>query len=140
MKVGKIMHKGATTVTPATSVTSVAHTMSAGDIGIVPVAEKGRVIGVITDRDLATRALTSRLDDPQSLKAQDIMTRKVVTCRASDSIGKAVALMRKKKIRRIPVVGKSGRIVGMLALGDIAIGAKARQSIRLLQSIAGHHR
>ncbi|MHB1205772.1 MAG: CBS domain-containing protein [Rhodospirillaceae bacterium] len=139
MKVGKIMHKGATTVTPATSVTSVAHTMSAGDIGIVPVAEKGRVIGVITDRDLATRALTSRLD-PQSLKAQDIMTRKVVTCRAGDSIGKAIALMRKKKVRRIPVVGKSGQIVGMLALGDIAVGAKARQSIRLLQSVAGHHR
>ncbi|MCX7694506.1 MAG: CBS domain-containing protein [Caloramator sp.] len=119
MKVKDIMTREVVTVTPTTPVTEVASLMKSYNIGSVPVCEGNRVVGIITDRDIVLRDVAYG-KNPSEVLARDVMTVGLTTINSDKDIHDAARLMAEKQIRRLPVV-EDGRLVGMLALGDIAV-------------------
>ncbi|HWP25858.1 MAG TPA: CBS domain-containing protein [Xanthobacteraceae bacterium] len=139
MKVRTVMHKGATSVQLDTPVREIARRMRKYDIGAVPVRANGAVVGMITDRDIACRAL-GRTGNVARLTAKDVMTPKVVTCSPDEDIASAIRKMERKKVRRLPVVNGNGAVVGMLSLGDIAQKVAKQLSGEILRAVSAHHR
>lgn len=138
MNIEKAMHKGAKWVSPDTPVSEIAVLMKKEDIGSVPVGENDRLVGMITDRDLALRVLPDGAD-PKALKARDVMTKGIVYCRTDQSIEDAIHLMEDKKIRRLPVINDKKRLVGMLSLGDVSHHASQELSGELVHAVASPH-
>ena len=138
MEVTTIMHPGAATATAATTVTALAEQMREEDIGVIPIAEDGKPIGIVTDRDIALRAVAADKTS-STLTAGDIMTNEVVTCRPEQPIEDALEIMDEAHVRRLPVVNGAGELVGMLGLGDIASALPRDISGDLLRSVAAHH-
>ena len=96
--------------------------MKSKDIGGVPIIENEqtrKLVGIVTDRDLALKVVAGGRDS-KSMKAEEVMTRKVVTCRAEDDLQKALDAMSEHKLRRIPVVDNNNGIVGIIAQADVA--------------------
>lgn len=106
------------TCTPDTSVVDVARTMAEINAGFVPVVDGGKVVGVITDRDIVLRAVAKGAD-PKTTYARDCMTKPAVTVSPDIDAREAADIMAEKQIRRLVVV-EGGRVVGVVALGDIA--------------------
>jgi CBS domain-containing protein len=138
MKVSEAMHSGCEWVSPQTSLAKIAEIMRAQDIGAVPVGENDRLIGMVTDRDIVTRGLAGKKDFAK-LTARDVMTEGVVWCGDQIDLGEAITMMERKKIRRLPVVNKDKRMVGMLALGDISHSRAGDLSARLMPAVSAHH-
>lgn len=138
MNIERSMHKGAEWIAPETPVSKIASLMKKSDIGAVPVGENDRMIGMVTDRDLAIRALADGRD-ASKLTARDVMSKGIVYCRTDQSLEDAIQLMEEKKIRRLPVVDRNKRLVGMLALGDISHHAARDMTGKLLHSVAAPH-
>jgi predicted transcriptional regulator len=139
MKVRDVMHKGVTWVNPDTSLSKIAKKMRSKDIGAVPIGENDRLVGMVTDRDICCRGLGNR-HDVRKLTARDVMSKPILYCRTSQSVEQAVRLMEKKKIRRLPVINEKKRMVGMLALGDVARKARAGLSGKVIKAVSAHHR
>ena len=119
MNVNEVMSTKPVTVSPEESAAVAARLLSRHNIGALPVCGKnGALKGMITDRDIVLRCIAAD-EDPQTTKVSEIMTRRVFSVEASESLDRATALMAKEQIRRLPVQDK-GRVVGMLYLGDLA--------------------
>ena len=138
MNIEHAMHKGAEWIAPDTPVSKIASLMKKSDVGSLPVGENDRLIGMVTDRDLAIRALADG-KDISKLTARDVMTKGIVYCRTDQSLEDAVHLMEEKKIRRLPVIDKDKRLVGMLSLGDISHYGGRELSGELLHEVATPH-
>jgi CBS domain-containing protein len=138
MKVSEIMHKGVEWVSPDTPVTTLARKMQQHDVGALPVGENDRLVGMVTDRDIAVRGLADGKDISR-LTARDIMTRGVIWCRASDTAAHAAQLMEAKQVRRLPVIDDNKRMVGMLALGDISHATSHRIAAEIVKAVSAHH-
>ena len=138
MNIEHAMHKGAEWIAPDTPVSTIASLMKKSDVGSLPVGENDRLIGMVTDRDLAIRALADG-KDISKLTARDVMTTGIVYCRTDQSLEDAVHLMEEKKIRRLPVIDKDKRLVGMLSLGDISHHGGRELSGELLHEVAAPH-
>lgn len=138
MDIKDVMHKGVEWVSPDTPVSEIAGLMKAEDIGAVPVREDGRLVGIVTDRDLVLRALPGDAD-PKALKARDVMTKDIVYCRSDQSIEDAVHLMEDRQIRRLPVISDEHRVVGMLSLADISHRVSRELSGELVRAVASPH-
>lgn len=125
MNVEQLMTKTVWTCTPADSLREAARIMWERDCGCVPVVAAdgvGRVVGMITDRDVCMAAyLEGRPLD--GLRVEDAMARVLRTCRPGDSLSEAEGLMRAAHVRRLPVVDDSGHLMGVLSLADIARAA-----------------
>lgn len=137
MKVKEIMHVGTVCVDDDTSVREVARIMRAEDIGAVPVSAEGELVGMITDRDIACRAVGNGVDLDR-LTARAIMTKDPIWCAPFDDVEDAIALMESKKVRRLPVL-EGDALVGMLSLGDISQRVRRDLSGEVLQSVSAHH-
>jgi len=97
-----------------------------GDCGSIPVVDSwSRVIGMITDRDICMAAYTQGRSLEQ-IRVQDVMSKNVTSCKTSDSLEQAEELMRRQKVRRLPVVDAEMHLVGLLSINDIARAAKAQ--------------
>ena len=121
-KCSEVMTKNPICCLPNDMVSKVAQLMKSKDIGPVPIIENEqtkKLVGVVTDRDLALK-IVAEGRDPKSTKAEEVMTRKVVTCRAEDDLQKALDAMSGHKLRRIPVVDSKYGIVGIIAQADVA--------------------
>lgn len=121
-KCSDVMTKDPVCVLPDEMVTEVAQIMQDEDIGSVPVIEdekSKKLIGIVTDRDLALKVVAEG-HDPKSTRVADVMTRQVVTCYEDDSVQKALDAMSEHQLRRIPVVDKHEQIVGIIAQADVA--------------------
>jgi len=138
MRVKNAMHKPVKCVELETPIKEVAKRMRTADIGAVPVQHDGALVGIITDRDIACRAIGNGAD-LDTLHARDIMTTNVTTCAADDDLLTAVARMKKKHIRRLPVVGQDNSVVGILSLGDISHKVGSDISGQVLRSVSAHH-
>ena len=138
MKVKDAMHPGVTWVGPETGVHELARKMRDEDIGSIPIGENDRLIGMVTDRDIAVRGLADGRDI-EALTARDVMTGPIIYCRADEDIGDAVRIMEEHKVRRLPVIDADKRMVGMLALGDIADCGPRDLSAEVVQAVAAHH-
>ena len=102
--------------------------MAANDIGVVPITDGDRLLGIVTDRDLVLRVLAAR-KDPRAVRVGEIATTKAIETTSPDTqLCDARALMAERRIRRLPVV-KDDRLVGMLSLGDVAIGSASMRSV-----------
>ena len=122
MKVKDLMSTNISVVDINTPVSEVAKTMKTQNIGSVPVCKNGKVVGILTDRDIVIREIAEGKNTMVS-KAEDVMTKEVSTVSSSSDIHEAAKLMSDRQIRRLPVVD-NGNLVGMLAIGDIAVRNK----------------
>ncbi|MDT9695424.1 CBS domain-containing protein [Streptomyces sp. P17] len=113
-----VMTPGAVAVRPDASLVEAAQLMRAQDIGDVLVADGQRIVGVLTDRDIAVRAVAEGFD-PLTVSAESVCTHDPVMVAPQDPVVAAVALMRKHAVRRLPVV-EDGLPVGVVSLGDLA--------------------
>lgn len=138
MKVKDAMHKDVAWVAPDEPIAKVAAVMREKDIGAIPVGENDRLIGMVTDRDIAVRGLVNGSASMQ-MTAHEVMTHPIIYCMAEEDIEDAVRLMKKNKIRRLPVIDKQKRMVGMLSLGDIAAVASPSICRETLRAVSTHH-
>jgi CBS domain-containing protein len=107
---------------PNDLVAKVAQVMKTEDVGPVPIVENQKtrkVVGMVTDRDLAVK-MVAEGRDIKTTKAEEVMSHKIVTCRAEDDLQEALDAMSENQLRRIPVVDAEERIVGIIAQADIA--------------------
>jgi CBS domain-containing protein len=115
----EIMTQNPVTLEATDSLTAAARTMRDANIGDVVVVEQGRVRGILTDRDIVVRALAEGRD-PGQTSVGDVCSRELTLLSPADAIEDAVAIMRKKAIRRLPVV-EHDHPVGIVSLGDLAV-------------------
>jgi len=121
-------------VRPQTSLKEVAETMKSLDVGVVPVCENDRLVGMITDRDIVVRAEAEGRDP--SATVEQAMTPGVTFCFEEDDIDSAVRLMEEKQIRRLPVLNAQHRLVGIVSLGDLAVSGDQRTTGEVLERVS----
>ena len=138
MKVKEIMHKGVEWVSPETPLTALATRMLKHDVGAIPIGENDRLVGMVTDRDIAIRGLANG-KDISKLTARDVMTKGVIWCWDTDNATNAARLMENKKIRRLPVIDDNKRMVGMLGLGDISHAVSDQTAAEVIKAVSAHH-
>src|SRR4030095_7435826 len=113
----ELMTRDPVTCTPDDTAQRVASLMKTADIGPIPVVESkdaGKLIGIVTDRDLALRVV-GEARDPKNTKVSEVMTRDPVTCRSSDDVQKALGAMSEHCLRRIPIIDDDGRLIATIA-------------------------
>ena len=138
MKVKDAMHKGTRCVEPSTAVSEIAKQMRDNDIGAMPVWADGKLVGMVTDRDITCRAMADGADF-FNLTARDIMTKNVISCSPEDDIAVAIKAMETKKVRRLPVTDSQRGMVGMLSLGDVSHKINKEVSGEVLRAVSAHH-
>ena len=123
----EIMTTNVTSVTTTAPIREAAAMMRDGDIGSLPVVENGRLVGIVTDRDIVVRAIAQGADASTSISAA--MTADVCSVRPDDFVFEAIRLMADKKVRRIPVVSDDGKLAGIIAMADIALEVEDEREI-----------
>jgi CBS domain-containing protein len=139
MKVQSAMHKGVEWVGPDTPVTELAKLMRQHDVGSIPIGENDKLIGMVTDRDIVCKGLAQNGFDARRATARDVMSEGIHCCREDDDFAKAVRHMESLKIRRLPVINKNKRLVGILSLGDISNSAPNDLLSEWAKSVSAHH-
>jgi CBS domain-containing protein len=127
MKVKDLMTKDVKSCTEDTDLATVVKMMWDADCGIVPIVDnQGRVTGVITDRDICVAAATRSLD-PASITVSSAMSTHVATCSEDAESRSALDVLKERRIRRVPVVNRQNRLVGILSVNDLVTRADSRQ-------------
>jgi CBS domain-containing protein len=122
MRVEELMTKSPRTCRPEDSLSRAAQIMWEADCGAVPVVSsdgEGRVVGIVTDRDVCMAGYT-RGRTFTEMRVQEAMAKDLRCCAASDTLAEAESAMRSAQVRRLPVVDESGHLVGLLSLADLA--------------------
>jgi CBS domain-containing protein len=134
-----IMTKDPVCCAASETANSLAKAMREHDIGAVPiVSDQGskKLVGVVTDRDLALRVVAEDRD-PKSVRAEEVMSRDVATCSPESDIQQCMETMERRQVRRVPIVDNSGRMVGMIAQADIAFRMRRpEQTAEVVQEIS----
>jgi CBS domain-containing protein len=133
------MHKGVDWVSPDTPVTELAKLMRGHDIGCIPIGEDDQLIGMVTDRDIVCKGLANNDFDARRAKARDVMTEGIHCCREDDDLAKAIHHMEKLKLRRLPVISKSKRMIGIVSLGDVGQSTSGDLLSEYVKSVSAHH-
>jgi CBS domain-containing protein len=118
-KLSEVMNTDVQTISPDAAIEEAAQEMRDGDFGLVPVVEDEELIGVITDRDIAIRAVAEGRD-PSTL-VREVMSEGVVWASEDDSIEDAARIMSDHQIRRLPIVDADQHLAGIVSLGDFAV-------------------
>ncbi len=139
MKVKEAMHKGVDWVSPDTPVSELAKLMREHDIGAIPIGENDELIGMVTDRDIVCKGLAQDGFDARRATAREVMTPGIHCCREDDDLAKAVRHMEGLKVRRLPVINRGKRMVGILSLGDVSHVAPGDLLSEWAKSISAHH-
>lgn len=134
MKIRDVMTKDVQLARPGDTIQEVAARMARGDFGFVPVADGDQLIGTITDRDIAVRAVAAGA--APTAPVLEYITRDPHTVLDTDDLKVVLDLMGARQIRRAPVVDKHGRVVGVVSLGDLSIRVKERYAGEALESIS----
>ena len=119
MKVQEIMSTKVQTIKPTSSLRAAARTFSDLNVGVLPVVDEGKLVGIITDRDVSVYAIAIGRE-PQSTDVKVVMNKEVFTCNADQSLAEAAEIMEQHNIRRLAVVNGSDEVVGILTVDDIA--------------------
>lgn len=136
MKINEIMTTDVEVVPPDSSIRDAAKKMAKLDVGALPVCDGERLVGMVTDRDIAVRAVAEGRD-PDTTTVRDCMSPKIVYCFEDQSLDEARQVMEEKQIRRLPVISRDKQLVGILAIGDLAIKTdEVRQLGETLQEIS----
>jgi CBS domain-containing protein len=137
MKVKEIMSKKVTWVGPGLSLKDAAKKMRDHDIGCLPVGKDDRLVGMITDRDIACRAV-AKGSDPAKTTIADAMSKGVTYCFDDQDVGEAAKLMETKQIHRLPVLNRSKRMVGILSVGDVSLHASHELTGEVVEAVSRH--
>jgi len=119
MRCREIMTRDLRTASPETSLQQAAAMMRDGDMGAVPVVENGRLVGIVTDRDIVIRCLAD--GKGASTPVSEAMTTEMFSVGPNDFVFEAVRLMGDKQIRRIPVITDDGKLAGIISMADVAL-------------------
>lgn len=120
-KISEVMSSEVHTIRPDASIEEAAQEMRDGDFGLLPVANNGQLLGVITDRDIAVRAVAEGKDPNTPI--QEVMSAGVISAHEDDSVEEAARIMSEHQIRRLPIVDDNEHLVGIVSLGDFAVDA-----------------
>jgi len=120
MQLREIMTRQVHAIPPETSLRHAAQKMKSWDVGSLLVYQNDKLVGVITDRDIAVRAVAEG-QDPDFCCVGDTMTPGLIYCYEDEDTSNAARLMEQKQIRRLPVMNREKRLVGIVSLGDLAI-------------------
>ena len=123
MQIADAMTRDVQVVNPGQTIADAARMMADCDCGVLPVAENDRLVGMITDRDIVVRALAQGKTPDASIK--DVMSSEVKYCFDDDDVSNVARNMGDLQIRRLPVVNRDKRLVGIVSLGDIAVNERA---------------
>jgi CBS domain-containing protein len=119
MQIREVMTKGVEVVRPDETLQNAAQKMKSIDVGPLPVCDGDRLVGMITDRDIIVRA-TAEGRDPKTTPVKEAMTPGIVYVYEDQDIEEAASLMKERQIRRLVVLDRNKKLVGILSLGDIA--------------------
>ena len=135
MKCSDIMNKNVEWLTEKDSVRKAASVMAEAGVGFLPICDADqRVIGVVTDRDLTTRALAKKID-PDTTSAALVMSSPAVTCLDSADVREAEALMATERMARLVIIDASEKLAGVLDLAEVVEYASGRQSLQTVRAI-----
>jgi CBS domain-containing protein len=125
MRVNEVMTRNPACCGPQDSLETVAKAMVVNDCGSIPVVddETRKIVGVVTDRDIATRVVAAGRD-PSTVKVNEVMSHPVACISDEDPMDSCVKLMEQNMIRRAPVIDQAGRLVGIVSQADIARSSK----------------
>jgi len=136
MKVSDVMTRNVEFVQPNDSLQVAAQKMRDRDIGFLPLKEGDELVGVVTDRDIAVRAIASGIN-PKSILGREIATSPVVYCFEDQDVEEAARLMRENQIRRLVVLDrKNNQPAGVVSLGDLSRNVKEKTAEKTLESIS----
>jgi len=134
-KLKDLMSRDVKVISPDMSIREAAREMRDGDFGMLPVGENDRMIGTISDRDIAIRAVAEGKDT--GTKVRDVMSEGIAWAFEDDSVEEAAKIMSKCQVRRLPVVNRDKRLVGIVALGDFAVeSSEIRPTAEALSEIS----
>ncbi|MDR6214959.1 CBS domain-containing protein [Paracidovorax wautersii] len=131
--VSDIMTRGVRTMAPTDSLTFAAQAMRELNVGSLPVCDRNRLVGLVTDRDIVVRALA---EERAHARIGDVMTEEPLYCFEDEPLEQALTTMRGQQIRRMPVVDRDKRLVGIVAMADVATGADVQQGADALRAIS----
>lgn len=123
----EIMTGNVTTASREMTLQEVARLMRDGDCGAMPVVEGGKLVGIVTDRDIVVRAIAEGKD--AETKIGDAMTGEIFSVKPDDFVFEAIRLMGDKQVRRIPVVSENGELAGIIAMADVALEMEDEREI-----------
>lgn len=122
MKIQEMMSPCVRCVQTDSSLAEAAAVMRDMDVGALPVCEHGRLVGMLTDRDIALRSV-AECRDPRWTTVKEVMSEGVTYIFADEEVENAAELMERKQVRRLPVLSREKRLVGIVSLGDVALNA-----------------
>jgi CBS domain-containing protein len=123
----EIMTRNVKTARRETTLRDVAALMRDGDMGAMPVVENGKLVGIVTDRDIVVRAIAEGRD--ASAPIGEVMTTEVFSVRENDFVFEAIRLMGDRQVRRVPIVNEAGDLVGIIAMADVALETEDEREI-----------
>jgi CBS domain-containing protein len=141
MKVSEVMTRDVQTVRPDQPVQEAASFMLSADAGSIPVAHEGRLIGMITDRDIAVRGIAKGYGPDTPVR--ELMTDDVICARVDDDVEEAASKMSEAQVRRLPVIDEQEQLCGIVSLGDLSREADEDCATEALQGVSepgGSHR
>ena len=134
MRISEVMTRDVRIAAPTDSIQHAARIMAADDFGSLPVGEGDRLVGMLSDRDIAVRAVAQGLS-PSDCTVRDVMSGDVKYVFEDETIEEAARIMGELQVRRLPVLNRDKRLVGIVSLGDLAV-SKAKPAGDALQSIS----
>lgn len=137
VRVEEIMRRDVRRTNSDMCLSDAARKMRDMDVGCLLVWENKKLIGIITDRDVACRAI-AEARDPATTTVRDVMSKDVAFCFSDQIAGDAANIMMEKKLRRLPVLDRDNHVVGILTLSDLSINAPALAG-QVVRSLYQHH-
>lgn len=135
MKLKEIMTQVVEVIHPDDSLQTAAQKMRDRDIGFLPVCDGDRLIGTVTDRDMVVRAIAEGRD-LKAMIGRDLVTATVIYCFEDQDVDEAARIMQENQIRRLVILNRDKRLVGVVSLGDLAMNRPPDQSGEVLQSVS----
>jgi CBS domain-containing protein len=123
----EIMTRNVKTAARENSLREVAEMMRDGDMGAVPVVENGKLVGIVTDRDIVVRAIAEGKNTETPIA--EAMTTEIFSARENDFVFEAIRLMGDRQVRRVPIVNETGELVGIIAMADVALETEDEREI-----------
>lgn len=123
----EIMTRSVTTASREMSLQDVAILMRDGDMGSLPIVENGKLVGIVTDRDIVVRAVTENKSSDTNIG--DVMTTEIFSVKENDFVFEAIRLMGDKQVRRVPITNEQGELVGIIAMADVALETEDEREI-----------
>jgi CBS domain-containing protein len=134
MRIREVMTSDVETIRPDQTAQDAARFMLKADAGSIPVAEGDRLIGMITDRDIAVRGVAKGYGPDTPIR--ELMTDDLIVIRADDDIEDAATKMSEAQVRRLPVVDENEKLCGIVSLGDLSRGADNGSAERALEGVS----